>query len=431
MKSFNKLEEIYLINVAIHLPSYNQLYHFLQINKKCKRVLHRLKRTPYFRGSESFNSFLDRFIPETIDSLGTPRKISTPEKECKIIRNPSFIFDKSNVSEIKEIVSLFPKIDTICLYANHEFSDLLIEYSQSFVKLKHISGDLNKIIEFFKNYTENGKEMFVPLPERIVINTLNEKGLVLNEEIVKKIEELLSFIRPNDCCQINAYFLAQPRESDYLIELCQRLRRINCYHYYSIEKGSSRFSENIISSPGIMMIGDGIGSNERNTLINKCHATRLNCGYHTDGKIIPITTSSLWELPEQVIDLKLCNFGGKEYFDQLEANELNRMRNNQKQKVQKDEIQTCFNSFPITMELVTKLSLYKCHSIVIHDGLYNLKELSIQSCDQISIFNQLYLHNEIIENNSSKKYSDVTKRINCSPHVDYDLKDFLSKLETL
>ena len=100
-----QLEEIYLMNVALYIPSYVKLVHFMQINKKCTRTIHRLKRTPYFDEQVSYVSFLKRFYPETIDYNGSPMSISIAEEKCSVIRNPSFIVEGLNETEINKVIS--------------------------------------------------------------------------------------------------------------------------------------------------------------------------------------------------------------------------------------------------------------------------------------------------------------------------------------
>ena len=44
-----QLEAIYLMNVALYISSYGNIFKFIQINKKCFDVVNRLKINPYFK----------------------------------------------------------------------------------------------------------------------------------------------------------------------------------------------------------------------------------------------------------------------------------------------------------------------------------------------------------------------------------------------
>ena len=380
-----KLEEIFLMNVAIYFPSYIELFHFMKINKKCLRTVHRLKRTPYFIDQNAYESFLERFHPETIDFNHSPRYIKEAEEECHLIRNASFIVEKMKENELQKIVSLFPKIDTINLYIDHKFTDLQIEHAEKFEKIKKITGDLSLLIKFFERYTENGKQLFVPLPEIINIKSYDGKRLELNEMTVEKIEEFLKYIRINDCCTINAFFQTQSKKSEHINELFQRLKRINYYYYINVVDACEMYSDNIALPNNNLMIKEGIGSNEMNTMINKCYAQQIFCGEtnNRDNRFI-IKTQSFWNLPEFVETLMLSNFISERFMKTIYP---------EYQSTMNEQIDTTYNSFPISFDYLTKITLDKCVGVYIKEGLFNLKELIIISSINVEISNR-YLEDD-------------------------------------
>ena len=96
----NKLEMIYLMNVALYLENKYDAFRFIQINKKCELTLSSLKNTPYNFDYFSMNWFSNHFNPDTIDKKCQPSLVEECDRKAKLIQQPNYEVE-NNENEIK------------------------------------------------------------------------------------------------------------------------------------------------------------------------------------------------------------------------------------------------------------------------------------------------------------------------------------------
>ena len=88
-----KLEEIFLMNVCLHLPMYRDIYNFIQINKKCHRSVCSLKINPRMNGYESIKAYLDHFTTGSCKKCSGLR-LNFRERKSKIpAKNVRFLLE--------------------------------------------------------------------------------------------------------------------------------------------------------------------------------------------------------------------------------------------------------------------------------------------------------------------------------------------------
>lgn len=298
-----QLEQIYLMNVALHFPTYRELYHFIQINKKCFYSVEYLKINPNFGGSESLKSYLRRFEPETINYKTIYSDVKEIDKTCKLIRSPCYIIRDESV--VPDIVSLFPKIYTLILSTSIEMYKYVIQYATHFNQLYKIEGGLLELIEFFKSYTCDGKEMNVPYPKIIIISHISKQSYTVCESTIVLIEELLKYIRWNDEMKIIMNFRKHPSQTDENEKLLKRLKHID-YNYTILSLNScTKLRQYYVNVNGYVSVEGNIydDNNELNELIDQSAPIGI-----VFSNIVDITTldsnslfnSPKWILPESI-----------------------------------------------------------------------------------------------------------------------------------
>ena len=272
-----QLEKIYLMNVALHLHTYRDVYRFIQVNNKCLQSMNELNVNPSFKNIQSLQSYLKRFSPQTINCGNGFMEVNEKHLNCSLLRNPMFKITNNQ----KQVVSLFSKIHSLQLHdieAVKEFVDLVIEYAVEFNKLKKIYGDLNIILKFMRNYTKNGTELFVPMPELLIIDLNNNQMMHLNEDTVAKLKELLSYIVLPERMKIVCLFNEHPLNTPMNNELLKQLNKID-YYYISMTENTCRYKQDCyLSECGKIKFRNTIGNNSFNKFITDSYSNCICIG---------------------------------------------------------------------------------------------------------------------------------------------------------
>lgn len=411
-----QLEPIYLMNVMIYIPTYREISHIIQINKKCFEVVSNLKITPNFTGSESTVSFLKRFSPTTVDYKDIISHFDEKDEKSEFIRNPSFHFTED---QKERIIAIFPKIQHMgfsCIEES-EFEQLAIENAEYLTSLQLLKGDLKYITLFFEKYTKNGEELYVPLPKLIRIFYDNQQPIIINSVFLDHLEQLLKYIRPNDFMKIVIQCTEQVIDTPENRELMKRINSFkNVYytHIYFRLDGINQFTDCYLNSDPSFSIAENIGNDSFNQMIEKCASDTVYCGLrrNTPFNILPMTP--IWNLPECVKSLNL------HYLNYV------------------TDIQISHCLMPIDMSSITKLTLYICNRFCFTEGLNALQEIVISSCTNIC-FAQLEKHMSFgpkkIENisNSTQQNDDTNLTENNSNDTIQDIskQPFLSNIKSI
>ena len=99
MKKQTKLELIYLMNVALYLPTIEDIKTFETINKKSSTVLHSLKVNPWMNSSYDINKFCSIFCPSTCNCNGLNIHFDVLQQSIKI-RNLSVLLTTDGIVKL-------------------------------------------------------------------------------------------------------------------------------------------------------------------------------------------------------------------------------------------------------------------------------------------------------------------------------------------
>ena len=265
-----QLENIYLSNVALYFQTEFYIIKLIKIKKKCHLSVCSLKINPYFVDENSTNWFFEHFSPDTINRKTKTVKISKTDLNATLIRNPVYFIDK--LKNPSNIIYLFPNITHLIFNSfftdnNKHYFKYVFEHADKFTKLEKIEGPIDHLVKFFKSYTKDGKELYVPLPKIIKINKIDR--IEFNEENVNKIEELMTYIWNKEIVNIICHFDESPKDNEHNQMLMKRLS--NIHHLFdSIHPDSPQvFYDNCSLNYYYYHIIDGIGNNEMNKNIQK------------------------------------------------------------------------------------------------------------------------------------------------------------------
>ena len=303
-----QLESIFLMNVAIYFKTYREVFRFIQINHKCFDVVDNMKINPSFNCSASLDSFFKRFQTETVDGMHIFTHLGDRHFNAYFIKNCPFIVKKEDSEEKKQkLINLFPKIQQLDLYHSSLtiFPEIAVEHAIEFDHLDYISGEYSMILEFMKNYTKNGTEMYCRFPKTYYVHSIDEKAISLNPYTAMKIDELLKYIRCNEDVRIIFQFLEYPDESDIRVQLVEQLsKKIEMKFLTFNYKKEKCFNNTYYNTKSKLIIPDiSCVSNNMNEMISENYFSSIQCGIWQGFENIFLQNE--WNVPECVEKMRL------------------------------------------------------------------------------------------------------------------------------
>ena len=266
------LEPIYLMNVLLYLPTYNEVTHFLLINKKCLESLERLKVNPQFINRFSYDWYLNHFTPECVCEnlfliqlkyLVKPKMIKEFGARIKDSTDPNY----------RLFQSLLPKVYSFRLFNTTISRQEIINNAKLFTHLKAIKGDLKYMIEFFNVYTDDGQDLNKPMPNLLSILDYNGMPLVLTESLLNNVKKLREFFVTDTVSIVLKFDTHTSNE-----KLLRKLLKIRGVHYFYmglVKDQCKLLDENILAKNSSVDVNnipdDYLCDLMQRALINRCY----------------------------------------------------------------------------------------------------------------------------------------------------------------
>ncbi|EKE40302.1 SPRY domain containing protein [Entamoeba nuttalli P19] len=350
------------MNVVLFFPTYRDIYRFIKVNHKCLDTIKGLKTNPMFCSSESFVSFFKRFQTDTFEVCGIYFCYNEWFEKAKCIKSPYF---HPLIGYQEKILNVLPKVVSLDLFYEDTISDTInffIKYAHRFKKLQSITGSIENLIKFFKQYTNNGENMFVQFPRLIFTSTSNNNFLQLNDQTVDLVNELTKYIRQNGETRIIVLFNTHTSNAD----LIKRMKGIEYRHRGFINNPTPYCLENYCSFDGSFLIQNTIEINQFNIIINKAYSnSEIISGIPGKSLLInPNQNISPWNIPESVKKVSL------QYIS--------------------SETQNSMVSLSLISDYLKTLKITECNYLRFKNQFPSLEHLIIHVCDSISF--------EIIDN---------------------------------
>ncbi|ELP93694.1 hypothetical protein EIN_431860 [Entamoeba invadens IP1] len=220
----SKLEMVYLMNVSMHLLHKSNLYNFLQVSHKCLSSLQALKVNPIFGNEPSLQWFFKHFSPDTFDINYYVYDNIKAYIQPKQIRNVDLVpLYKTGKMDDNFIKSVFPKITRLVLFSlgdeneiaaytdsvelddvitYSKTADLVIQNSKYLTALYYLNIDLDYFVRFLQNYTDNGKEKYLKLPDIVIANNYKSDPIILDLHIISLLKQVEAMLPDNQRSKI-------------------------------------------------------------------------------------------------------------------------------------------------------------------------------------------------------------------------------------
>ena len=263
-----KLEMIYLMNVALHLTTIQDIQTFEQINKKASTVLHSLKINPWLIDNEDITKFCEIFCPSTCNCNSMFIPFDILDQSLKIrnlnlfLRNDGIIqfeyqneYKKENKSEKyqhEKMMEIVRKCESMHLTIENEMytneTTLLLEENKKRKMEFFLSITKDMKIEFKDMYSFQLFERYMTQQPNYIYFYPKQIELVFNEppfynDNVELNINIIDAKRKNIICLIHGY-----HELTYDEVMSLKQNNINCYmncsngEYYDQEFISYFFS---------------------------------------------------------------------------------------------------------------------------------------------------------------------------------------------
>ena len=277
-----QLELPYLLSVIQLFESHSDLYTFLQINKKCEGTLYALKKNPPFENEKSMKWFFTHFEVDTVDMTCMNWSDIDVLQSIQCIRNPELFhaYFKTIISKenIKELVKKTTRLRLKKLIdeekekkIQNELNKLYITNAISFERLDSLDGDLLLIVSFLERYTNHGKEQYVKLPRKILIDSYDGEEIELKKiqiESLKQLEKLLPIHQDIQCDIIL-------KEQCIKENVLNQFKRFTFWCHRLIGNTSDVIDQKVLIMNGCCSITKYLPSNTINRILNQCHCDEL------------------------------------------------------------------------------------------------------------------------------------------------------------
>ncbi|KAL7722070.1 B30.2/SPRY domain-containing protein [Entamoeba marina] len=324
------------MKVALHFPTFYEILNFICVNKKCLDTLNALKMNPWFRSNVYDEEFFKYFQPETLH----PRCTFFEDSKdlyfaAKRIRD--FSVDDFKKCE-EDLYKIFPKVTSFgFLNFSNEEKNYICKHATEFHNLQSVYGSLSNIVDFFKSYTNDGKDKYVRLPKKIFIY------------IYQYQREKKSYgFRVLFDCWLNAEELSVAQE----------------FYIYttSFSDQPTQYFKGVICDGGIVRIKNMFGDDKFNQTIEDCYANKVEINFSYDYHRLSGTDS--WTIPDCVKALIIKNF-----YDDFIGNK---------------------EPIPIQLNRVEKICLRDCTFLNLFTNLSRVIKLTINSSRDISFSDNIF-----------------------------------------
>ncbi|ELP90572.1 hypothetical protein EIN_020210 [Entamoeba invadens IP1] len=361
-----QLEVNHFYPILRELQTREDIYTFLQINKKCLSSLEDMPYYPQFMDFDSIFWMSIHFHPNIFNSVYF--NLNSPENFKSI--NAKYYNDVlfSEALQINELTqdfaeTYFPRV--LNLYLTHliepqnefERRDAVLKYviknADKFTSLEKVTGELEYIVSFLTNYTNSMKEKNLKFPTYIQTNCFKKTSLKITSESVELLWQLENMIPENTNVKVSVAVNNQEEDDEELIKDFVKIKfcfRIILQKYFNEEKNLYALED------GNLTVDGEIEGDFLNNLLNKMYASCVEYRYTTSlGSI-----EKVWSVPDCVLKFKLFNIESP-----------------------RDQ------PFNIKMEYVKILEMENCSWFDFVFPFHSLLELTMNGCENITFTDQV------------------------------------------
>ncbi|KAL7715285.1 B30.2/SPRY domain-containing protein [Entamoeba marina] len=345
------------MSVCLQFLTFKDVRKFIQVNTKCYETVKMLKVNPFFINSPSVEQFCQYFKTTTLNLLNFGIFDSKLFSFVECIKNPYFDeFFEENKEEIK---ALIPKIKSFDLNFGSVQTEFFIENATLFNNIQRIEGDIDEVVSFLKNYSNNGTIKNVSFPRVIQIDFQNNEHLEFSKDVVRRIKQLKSYIP--DLSETKVYLGFGSHAKTEQKHMLSELQGIN-YSYYHI------------SNSQCILLGDNFALAEGSICMDYVnHPTQHNHLFEMSYCDSCITYGAeefckdgvVWNIPSCTKTLEI-NSSASGYNIDMSRNII----------------------FLFDMNNIINLSIVECENILFCHEFKSLKHLSIKECENICFNSQ-------------------------------------------
>ncbi|KAL7719722.1 B30.2/SPRY domain-containing protein [Entamoeba marina] len=325
------------MNVVLNFTSFKDVRNFLQINNKCHETVKMLKVNPLLNSGSSIKQFCRLFQPNTINLMNF----------C-ILEMDLF----SN-----EMKQLLPKIKSFDLYSeNEKYIAFFIQHADLFQNIQRIRGDLSCIIQFLKNFSQNGQQRNVIFPKTIVIDTVDGSPIFFFlKSVMHKINTLKSYIPDLNETRVYFCFLNHARESEK--EMLKELQGMHYYYYFITNEQCNVMNENLAIENNEILLRSVHYPNTINVILEKGYCNKCII----DSMQNFCYDKSTWIIPSFVTKLDIIN-----------------------SEVSHWKLPKILNNVLFDMKYIVKITLIRTGNIMFCNDFISLKKLKLTSCHSLT-----------------------------------------------
>ncbi|ELP86001.1 hypothetical protein EIN_234080 [Entamoeba invadens IP1] len=315
---------VFLMKVALNFRSRETLFIFLQVSKICLSALCSLKVNPVFITESTVIWFYKHFSPDTID-FGfygfTLMDLFTLPKQ---LRNVDFTeaFKKGLIT-IEFVQNIFPKVTRMSLLSLEtedndynaclECAKLITKHTKYLTSLNCLRVDLNFFIDFISDYTENGKEKYLHLPEIIIIFSDDGKPIEMNTTFFNKLKWLEQALPDNKRSTVYIKIKYHPEDKNVL----SMFKKTTYIYDTCVSNMCETLSERVFCENGMIEIEGSTISPIINTIIKNSYSTSVEFKYSNEEM------KTKWVVLESVSHLILLSKNNDVDGDNVDTRVLN------------------------------------------------------------------------------------------------------------
>ncbi|KAL7715263.1 B30.2/SPRY domain-containing protein [Entamoeba marina] len=365
-----KLEMFYMIQVTLHMCTYEELLDFIQVSSTCKSAVEALKVNPHFTNQESIYKFFQHFNPETVSCYLLDYYDKEVFTKAKCIKSPNFSNHLENKEEIEGYLDKITNLDLSNATNLSKTNSLkfFVENATKFTRLRKVEGDIDFIVKFFKQFTENGKHKQVNFPKRIIIDSTGGYAITLDQKVFNSIKKLKKYLPDLDTIYVALLVYSHP--SSFSDENRRELYGIH-YFYRILSRNQSQIMENSFCNfDGSIFMDSFVNGTRFNNLIEKGCVVECIIRYVREKKL-----DDNWTIPDTIkhLDIKESNMRNMVWIGSKDI------------------------KLPINFNNATKLSLSSCQLLEI-DLSKNLQTVILDKCTDVVInLENCHLNRLVIE----------------------------------
>ncbi|KAL7717574.1 B30.2/SPRY domain-containing protein [Entamoeba marina] len=385
------------MKVSLHLQTFNDIINFMLVCKKAEVAVISLKVNPFLRNSTNHKKFLSHFKVDTIKCNEINWFDPVFYEKVKYIRSP--LWDDLKNEDMVIAKKLLPKITVLNLYHSiirstdrNKVNNFFIKEATQFTNLEKIEGELDLLINFFKEYTQDGKIKYIKFPKQITIALIKNGLIFVNETFVNQMKQLLTYILNNGITEIDVIVYSHPSEENkYLLKELLKTQRVN-YHYVVISPNQTTFCEDCLCCVNGYVFVDGcVTGNKLNYLFEKSYPTTCVIKNITYDSVLPT-----WDIPKCISKLEI---NGLKPFVKNLTNSYKIFNANISfiQELSLKELR--YVNFPIEMVNLVKIKVEKSNNCRVILNSTKLEYISLREVENCSFINSIDSLKEMCINN--------------------------------